>query len=243
MNRTLSGFFVAPLIPVFLFSLTAGANFFFIFMIGVLVAYVGALIVGAPLLYVLRNFKCLSWHYFVLGGALCALPFNWLYSGASSTHLEIYGLRNMVVFYAIGAAGGLSFWFISVRKNDVVRKSVWREVVGFVGLALAAFACVYIYYLGTPVNYEGKVLDQKLDFINSTSRIVKIELAEGSLVEASLPANLPFLPGCPIFVASRRSYINWENLYWVNGYKDSPFVNTWLILEQSEKEGIAKSCE
>jgi len=243
MNRTLLGFLVAPLIPVFLFSLTAGVYFFIILMIGVPAAYVGALVVGAPLLYVLRKLNCLSWHYFVLGGVLCALPFGWFYSGGANTHLEIYGIRNMVVFCAIGAAGGITFWFISIRSSGVVRKSVWREVIGFVGLGLVTFACVYVYYFGASVSYEGRMLVQSLDFISSSSREVKIELADGSFVEANLSDNLPFRQGCPIYVTSRRSYIDRENLYWVSGYKDSPFVNVWPMLEQSKKDGIPKSCE
>ena len=243
LNRTLIGFLVAPLIPVFLLTFTAGAYFFIILIIGVPAAYVGALVVGVPLLFILRKFNCLSWHYFVLGGALCALPFGWFYSGGANTHLEIYGLRNIVVFCAIGVAGGIIFWFLSIRESGVIRKSSWREVVGFVGLGLVTFACVYVYYLGASVTYKGRMLAQSMEFISSSSREVKIELANGSFVEANLSENLPFRPGCPIYVTSRRSYINWENLYWVNGYEDSPFVNVWPLLEQSKKDGIPKSCE
>ena len=243
MNRTLLGFLVAPLIPVFLFSLTAGAYFFIILMVGVPAAYIGALVIGAPLLFILRKFRCLSWQYFVLGGVLCALPFGLFYSGSASTHLEIYGLRNMVLFCAIGAAGGITFWFISIRSSGDVRKSLWREIVGLVSLVFVTVFCGYIYYLGASLSYEGKMLQQNLEFISDSSREVEIELSDGAFVGASLSANLPYRPGCPVYVTSRRSYINMKKLYWVNGYKDSPFVNIWPILEQSKRDGIPRSCE
>jgi len=243
MNRTLLGFLIAPVIPVFLFSLSAGAYFFIILIIGVPAAYVGALVIGAPLLHIFRKLDCLSWHYFVLGGVLCSLPYGWFYSGSANTHLEIYGLRNMIMFCGIGAAGGIIFWFISVRSNLVVRKSVLRETIGVAVLVLVAFFCAYIYYLGTSKSYEGTMLSQKMDFISSSNRVVEIQLSDGTHVKSSLSANLPFRPGCPIYVTSRRSYISTENLYWVNGYKDSPFVNVWPILEQSKKDAIPTSCE
>ncbi|MCA0895142.1 hypothetical protein [Microbulbifer agarilyticus] len=242
MNRTLLGFLVAPLIPVFIFSLMAGAYFFIILMIGVPAAYVGALVIGAPLLFVLRKLNCLSWHYFLMGGVLCALPFGWFYSGSASTHLEIYGLRNMVMFCAIGAAGGLTFWFLSVRTSAPVSKSLWREVVGIIGFLLVTISCVYVYYFGTSSSYEGKMLEQNLEFISSSSREVKIELSDGAFVDASLPKNLPYRPRCSIYVTSRRSYINRESLYWVNGYKDAPFVHIWAMLSQSKKNEIPRSC-
>ncbi len=212
-------------------------------MVGVPAAYVGALVIGAPLFYFLKKLNCLSWPYFVLGGVLCSLPFGWFYSGGANTHIEIYGLRNMVVFFAIGAAGGITFWVISVRSQLGIYRSVLRESIGIVGLIIVSVSSIYIYFLGASESLEGRMPEQNIKFLSSSSREVQIELADGISIDASLPANLPYRPGCPIYVTSRRSYTTTENLYWVNGYKDSPFVNVWQILEQSKKDEIPRSCE
>lgn len=243
MNRTLVGFLVAPIVPVFLFSLSAGAYFFILLLVGIPAAYIGAFVIGAPLFHLYKKLNCLSWPFFLIGGVICSLPFGWFYSGGANTHLEIYGLRNMMVFFAIGAAGGITFWFISVRSRFEIRRSFLRESIGVIGVVIVSAFSLYVYYLGTSESLEGKMPGQNIDFLSSSSREVKIELSTGIIVNASLPANLPFRPGCPIYVTVRRSYLTSENLYWVNGYKDSPFVNVWQILEQSKKDDIPRSCD
>ena len=243
LKHTLLGFFIAPIIPVFLYSLSAGAYFLVIFLVAVPAAYVGALIIGVPLFYIFRKLNCLSWHYFVLGGVLSVLPFALIYSGSANTHLEISGLSNMVVFFSLGAIGGLIFWLISIRGKYDAPKSKVSNFIGLSAIALISLGCIYIYYLGSTKSLEGKMLQQNIGFISSSSREVKIKLNNESQVEAYLPEGLPFRPNCPIYVTTRRSYINRNQIYWVNGYKDSAYVNVWSILEQSQKDDIPKTCE
>jgi hypothetical protein len=157
--------------------------------------------------------------------------------------MEIHGLRNMVTYCVIGATGGLIFWFISIRGRHNCPYSTIRNFLGLGGVLLIGLALSYIYYIGSSKSQEGKMLQQSAKFISSSRREVNVQLGEGSLVKAYLPANLPFRSSCPVYIISRRSYLDRTEIYWVNGYKDYPFVNAWPILVQNKKDEIPRTCE
>lgn len=241
-NRTLLGFAIAPLIPILIYAIGSGDFSLVVLAVGAPAAYVGALLVGAPLFFVLRHLKFMGWSYFVLGGALAALPFVYLYSSGATTHLEIYGVRNTAFFCAIGAFGGLVFWLIAVRGQSQYSISLIKAVIGSIVVLSMVPMGVYIGIVGGTNSTEGTMTEQTAEFISSLRREVSIELDEGSKVSAYLPAKLPFRPGCPIYITSRKEYFGRNEIYWVNGYKDSAYVNVWEIITEEDRGKIPRQC-
>ena len=242
-NRITLGFAIAPLIPIVIYAMVGGDLAVIFLAIGIPAAYAGALLIGWPLFLLLRHLRYTSWSYFILGGAAAALPFLYFYLNGAPTHVEIYGARNSIFFCSFGALGGFIFWLIAIRGQKQYSVSLIKQVIGTIMALIAISTGIYIAFAGITESMEGTMSIQSEEFISTSRREVIIKLEKDTIVSAYLPAQLPFRPGCPIYITTRKSYFSYKNIYWVNGYKDSSSVNIWEIINQKERDAISRQCK
>lgn len=126
-QTTVTAFLVAPLVAVGMGSVVLGPAFILGIMIGALIAYACALILGPPLLLALRTSGAMGWSHFAVGGAASALPVLALYLIPGNTHTELYGPVESAFLLSVGAVGGAVFWFMAVRPERPYRSKVARH--------------------------------------------------------------------------------------------------------------------
>ncbi len=126
MTRNTLGFLLAPLAAPTVFLLVmlvrgthadggSDQSLFWLFALGVMVAYVVTAALGLPLHLLLRRSGCQGCGFYMIGGALIALvPFlPGLLSGKELTQSEFLLLVGSVL--AVGLITGLLFWWIAIR--------------------------------------------------------------------------------------------------------------------------------
>jgi hypothetical protein len=218
-KQALLGFALAPLIPTGIIAASSGGLFWLVLIIAVPAAYLGALLIGVPIYIALRKLQWMSWYFFVVGGALAALPFLIIYLTPVTAAAEINGARKSVFFFGIGAAGGVAFWFISIRNRFRHVTSVPNQRRGLATVSLLAVASIYVMVVGATESTVGRLLPQNAEFVSDFRRSVRMQIGDDNEVLVYLPSGKRFRPNCEVYVVVRRSYLNLKKLYWMNAYK------------------------
>ena len=119
-GRILLAFAVTPFLPGFYGALLFGQPW--AFPVGLAVAYPVALLLGAPLLFLMHRAQRLEWWSFVVTGIACTLPvligYAWM---GEVPHLESFGALNALIVLAWGAFSGACFWLIGVAGQTPLR--------------------------------------------------------------------------------------------------------------------------
>lgn len=118
-SRVLLAFALAPMLPAFY-----SAMFFaqpWAFPIGMALSYPAALLLGAPLLMILRRREWLGWWQLSLCGLVCALPVIWLYWYVGTPpHLEPFSWPGALTVFAWGGFSGFSFWLLAISGTTPI---------------------------------------------------------------------------------------------------------------------------
>ncbi len=89
--------------------------------LGLLVAYVSALLLGIPLVFYFDRRRHREWWIYTAGGATCALPSIVLYALAPlPAYLVPFGLIPVIDLLLWGGSSGLVFWMIGVAGESPV---------------------------------------------------------------------------------------------------------------------------
>jgi hypothetical protein len=119
-SRVLLAFAVTPFLPGFYGALLFGQPW--AFPIGLAVAYPVSLLLGAPLLLMMRRADRLQWWWFLAAGVACAAPVLIGYAWLNDVpHLESFSTINALIVVAWGAFAGACFWVIAVAGETPLR--------------------------------------------------------------------------------------------------------------------------
>jgi hypothetical protein len=119
-NRVLLAFAVTPFLPGFYGALLFGQPW--AFPIGLAVAYPVALLLGVPLLLMMRRANRLQWWWFLAAGVTCATPVLIGYAWLNDVpHLESFSAINALIVLAWGAFSGACFWLIGMAGETPLR--------------------------------------------------------------------------------------------------------------------------
>ena len=119
-GRILLAFAVTPFLPGFYGALLFGQPW--AFPVGLAVAYPIVLLIGAPLLWLMRRANRLQWWAFVTAGIACTLPVVVGYAWMDDVpHLESFSALNALIVLAWGAFSGACFWLIGVAGDSPLR--------------------------------------------------------------------------------------------------------------------------
>ena len=241
-RRTVAAFLAAPIIAVAISSVVLGPAYMLGIIIGAPIAYASALLLGPPLLLLLRAAGALAWSHFAVGGALAALPVLCFYLIPGNTHTELYGPLESAFLISVGAVGGFVFWFIAIRPEQVPAQG-WLSIGGNVAVAVLVGALAYLAIVPRTEETSGRLVGPELPFENQERSTVQVQLEDGAVVSAVLPQLVPYRAHCPVHLNTRKALLTHQSLYWVTWYTDDMRAANWHWLpENLKKEPIKKSC-
>jgi hypothetical protein len=123
----LLAFALVPLLPAFYAAIFFAEPWALPY--GLALSYPSALVLGAPLLWLLRRRGWQQWWQFALAGGVCAGPSIVLYCVVGPPpQLAAYSPLNAVYLAGWGAFAGLCFWLLLVAGIAPVS---WRSLFGF----------------------------------------------------------------------------------------------------------------
>ena len=222
-TKLLAAFAIAPAIPILILALWSFPVGIVVVLIGLPIAYICALILGLPVLLLLKKTRLMGWPYFVLGGVLCTIPAFALFYNVHSHY--IFQIDSMISFALIGSTGALMFWWIGVMNNVPLRQNNRPDLPGLVMLVglIALFA--YLLVLSKIEYVEGTLVVNQQVYLDDEDQQVEITLPDGQLIEARLPAGMPVLKGCAVKLAKWQDLFTWEHTYSVTLYPQAPMAH------------------
>ena len=233
-------FFIAPIIPIGILTIIYLPVGFMFLIIGLPVAYIGAILIGIPVFLLMKRTKYWGWPYFVLGGTLCALPGILIFTKYNAP--IVYSLQSYVTFSALGALGGLVFWWLYPRKVHADIKDYNSNSYGYVALSIAVLFLIYIYYIGEVQFKTAHIVSSNHPFVSKTDTEIPLDI-EGKQVTAILPSGMPFRKNCEVGVAMWREIFTNNIVYSINYYPDTPNAHHYQWMTKDAKEKVSKECK
>tara|TARA_R110000737_G_C14560131_1_gene482147 strand:+ start:653 stop:1399 length:747 start_codon:yes stop_codon:yes gene_type:complete len=230
-------FAIAPAIPIFIASVLSLQAGFFVFILGIPVAYGCAMFIGIPLFALYKKADITGWSYYVLGGALCAVPGVLLFVKYNAP--IVYSLQSISAFTLIGAIGGIIFWWLYPRKKLEVSEQ--SNLTGVILILIIGCGLSYIYVLGQYDYIEGKTLSIDHPFVSSEDTVAKIVIAE-KIIDARIPKGVPYRSNCKVGVVVWRELFRHKKVYSLSNYPDSPQAYHYQWLTKEAQSNINKSC-
>jgi hypothetical protein len=119
-RRVLLGLILTPLLPAFYVAILFAKPW--ALPVGLLVAYPCELVIGLPILLLLRRVGWMKWWHFGIAGVLSAIPAVVIHWRIGSTpQIEAFSPGNAALTLLWGALAGLCFWLIAVAGASPVR--------------------------------------------------------------------------------------------------------------------------
>lgn len=234
----LRAFLIAPVVPIGVFSLFYLPLGFIFLIIGVPIAYFGALLIGSPIYYLFKKVGFYSWPSYTIGGMVCAFPALAIFDRGDVPF--IYSLQSTVTYSVLGMSGGLVFWLIHFKKRKI--ESTLKElVVGLLLLSIVLLALIYAYVLGVYKYLDGQILTQEHPFVSSLDSQIEIEVSS-QIHTARLPKGVPFRKNCKIGVVTWKELFTHKRVYSVSYYPDTPMAHQYQWLNKKAQSEISKEC-
>jgi hypothetical protein len=234
----LKAFLIAPVVPIGVLSLLYLPLGFIFLIVGLPVAYVGALFIGFPIYYVFRKVGLFGWPSYILGGMVCAMPALALFNKGDVP--IVYSLQSAVSYSLLGMSGGFIFWFIHFKRRNVA--STPKELfAGIFVLSIAVPTLIYAYVMGKYEYIDGNIVTEQHPFVSSENSQIEIEV-NGEILLARLPKGVPFRKNCKIGVVTWRELFSHRRVYSVSHYPDKPMAHQYQWLSKSAQSEINEEC-